>query len=69
MADLTDEAILTALLLHGRQLTYVVRNTLDMAGYKCSTAQVRRRLQRLERDGKVRHTNTSYQVMLSWEIV
>jgi hypothetical protein len=52
-------------------MTYVIRNILDREhGYRgLKTADVRRRLMKLERQGIVARVASSYAVQLCWKII
>mgnify|MGYP001807650051 CR=1 FL=1 len=64
---LTDSDVLGALAgWSGGAMTYVIANVLCR---KWSTAQVRRRLQDMERRGIVRRGPTSYAVQICWQTV
>lgn len=69
-----DADILDVLREHGRTMTYVVRNVLTMRSYgydwrALTTTQVRRRLIKLEQQGKVRRVPTGYAVQICWTLV
>lgn len=64
---MTDEQILAALTKWGDgAMTYVAANVLRSEGHKVSTAQVRRRLMKLEREGRVKRTATIYATQIRW---
>jgi hypothetical protein len=68
-APLTADEVLSTVRDHGRQPTYVVKNWLKMGrDAPCSTAQVRRLLKKLEAEGKVKRSPSSYAVMICWEL-
>jgi Fe2+ or Zn2+ uptake regulation protein len=65
--DPDDEAIITALAAWGASaMTYVVANRMRSMGWRVSTAQVRRRLERLERQGRVQRVPSHYLTQICW---
>ena len=64
-----DDEIMTAVHRWGGGATYVIKNTLQMDGFKVETPWVLRQMKRLERLGRVERKPTSYAVMLSWRAV
>lgn len=64
---MTDEQILAVLTAWGNDsMTYVAANRLRSQGYKVSTSQVRRRLMKLEREGRVERVSSPYLVQICW---
>lgn len=65
-----DAAILNALRPYGAagRATYVVRNILRETDIRLTTQQVRARLLRLERDGKVERAPSNYVAMNVWRV-
>lgn len=67
--EISDSEVLQILKQEGRCMTYVVRNWLAMARPALKTSYVRRRLERLEREGLVqRAIGHSYATQICWEI-
>ena len=63
----SDEQILAAVRRWGNDtMTYVVCKVLRSRGHHADTAWVRRQLKRLEREGHVKRTSTSYAAQLCW---
>jgi hypothetical protein len=72
ISDVSDSEILISVKSWGTRCpTYVVRNTLSMDfGHRSiTTAQVLRRLKKLEKEGKVVRMKSPYKVMLCWGVV
>ncbi len=70
--DIPDQEVIDYLLGGGRgQATYVIRNVLARTGNRplLTTRQVLRKMKRLEREGRVKQSPSSYMVMLCWEAV
>lgn len=72
----SDDEILAVLKRSGSSVTYVVANWLHSGAPKVTnaypgikTAYVRRRLERLQREGKVVRAPTAYAVMHCWGLV
>ena len=64
---MTDEQIIATLTAWGPDsMTYVAANRLRSQGYKVSTAQVRRRLMKLEREGRVERVSSPYLAQICW---
>lgn len=68
MPEITDEQLIAKLTEWGsNQMTYVVANSLRMDGYKgLKTDYVRRRLEKLERAGRVKRVPSIYARMICW---
>ena len=67
--DVQDSEILQILNSEGRCMTYVIRNWLAMTRPELKTRYVRRRLERLEREGLVQQTTDHpYVRQIGWEI-
>lgn len=65
--DLSDDDILRAMQRWGNgAATYVLRNILSKSRPDLTTASVRDRLIRMEREGKVERVPSSYKVMICW---
>lgn len=72
-ADILDPLVLEALVNRGRNATYVIRNHLDWPGKPLhrrglKTAQVLRACRRLQKQGLVHETSSSYLVMKCWAL-
>ena len=65
-----DISIIRAVRRAGRSATYVIRNLLSDFGNgpDLKTSQVLRRLKSLEKAGYVHRIETSYLVMITWEL-
>lgn len=64
---MTDDQIIAALTKWGTgAMTYVAANVLRSDGHKVTTTEVRRRLMKLERDGRVRRVPSPYAVQICW---
>lgn len=72
ISDVSDSEILISVKSWGTRCpTYVVRNILsiDFGHHNTTTAQVLRRLKKLEKEGKVVRMKSPYKVMLCWGVV
>ena len=67
--EVSDGEILQILQREGRCMTYVIRNWLAMTRPELKTSYVRRRLERLEREGLVQQsTDHPYMRQLGWKL-
>lgn len=67
--DPTDDDIIRAMTKHGsRAMTYVIRNVLWSEGFRRETPWIRRRLERMEREGQVRRVQSDYAVQICWAV-
>jgi DNA-binding HxlR family transcriptional regulator len=65
---LTDNMIIADLQQHGASMTYVIRNRLSRGKPGLTTGHIRQRLNRMEREGIVVRTPSSYSVMICWKL-
>lgn len=71
MIEPNDSNILSAVREWGNNsMTYVVVNRLRMDGfYVPDTAKIRRSLERMEKDGRVKRVPTSYTRQICWSAI